>query len=178
MAGRRLPLRAGRSLEGGFALRAGRSLEGGFALRAFADGRAIALPLVRARGRARQDCGAPGRWPGDCFAIGCAKPFCRARPVRAPMAGKCLRAWQSAPQGRAPQWPANACAPGKALRKDARPKGRQVACASARCFASVISLKKNSATPLRAARRFAILAPSADGPGSRKERDDLVFLGG
>ena len=27
-------------------------------------------------------------------------------------------------------------------------------------------------------RKFAILQPSADGPGSRKERDDLVLLGG
>ena len=35
-----------------------------------------------------------------------------------------------------------------------------------------------SSTPLRAVRGFGTLAPSADEPGSRKERDDLVFLGG
>ena len=34
--------------------------------------------------------------------------------------------------------------------------------------------KKFSKTPLRMVRKFAILQPSADGPGSRKERDDLV----
>jgi hypothetical protein len=38
--------------------------------------------------------------------------------------------------------------------------------------------KKISKTPLRAVRKFDILAASADGPGSRKERDDLVLLGG
>ena len=37
---------------------------------------------------------------------------------------------------------------------------------------------KFSVTPLRVLSKFAILAPSADEPGSRKERDDLVFLGG
>ena len=38
--------------------------------------------------------------------------------------------------------------------------------------------KFSSNTPLRVVRGFAILRASADGPGSRKERDDLVFLGG
>ena len=38
--------------------------------------------------------------------------------------------------------------------------------------------KKISLTPLRAVRKFAILAASADGPGSRKERDGVVLLGG
>ena len=37
---------------------------------------------------------------------------------------------------------------------------------------------KNFAGPLRAFGGFAILAASADGPGSRKERDSLVLLGG
>ena len=61
-------------------------------------------------GRARQNGGAPGNGRGIGF-LGAgpalrpkagqsfrhllrAKPFCRARLVRAPMAGKCLRAWQ------------------------------------------------------------------------------------
>ena len=61
-------------------------------------------------GRARQDGGAPGHGRGIGFPgagpalrpkagqslrhLLRAKPFCRARLVRAPMAGKCLRAWQ------------------------------------------------------------------------------------
>ena len=39
-------------------------------------------------------------------------------------------------------------------------------------------IQKNSPTPLRAVYGFDIIAASADGPGSRKERDDLVLLGG
>ena len=38
--------------------------------------------------------------------------------------------------------------------------------------------KKISLPPLRGVRGFDILEASADGPGSRKERDDLVLLGG
>jgi hypothetical protein len=38
--------------------------------------------------------------------------------------------------------------------------------------------KKFSRTPLRTSCGFGILSPSADEPGSRKERDDLVFLEG
>ena len=40
------------------------------------------------------------------------------------------------------------------------------------------NFQKISFTPLRVVCGFGILAPSADGPGSRKERDDLVLLGG
>ena len=41
-----------------------------------------------------------------------------------------------------------------------------------------LGTKKIHFPPLRAVRGFAILAASADGPGSRKERDDLVLLVG
>ena len=96
-----------------------------------AEGEASGEPVVRARGRALQNRGAPGM----CGALAsrrqsrlrfhalpmvgrlrpalrpmaghwlrhwlCAQPFCRARPVRAPLAGECSRTWQSAPQRRA-----------------------------------------------------------------------------
>ena len=153
-----------------------------------------------------------------------AKPFCRARPVRAPLAGKCLRAWQSAPQRGARRCARPA--KGKCFAQGLSSAGGSARPAKVKCFAQGLSpaggsaiaresevlrtgpfpcrrhplraaqpqasgtptphhplatnnfFEKFSPTPLRAARGFAILSPSADGPGSRKERDGLVLLGG
>ena len=132
----------------------------------FAKGRAACATALRPKAR-QLLC----RWLS-------AQPFCRARPVRAPLAGKCLRTWQSAPQGRAAL--RLAMCEALAFRWQRRPKARRFSPHPLPTPHSPQShfFQKTSPIPLRLPGNFAILSPSADEPGSRKERELFVLLGG